>query len=116
MEIIALYNEYEIPDTLPKYNNLCFYNFFPTDNIGLSILLYHTLICLSLKICLFYKMGQKITFYKIKSILITGNKSSNLKADIKTALPYLMIKLPSLNQYTYCLALLNSSQLSMTEL
>lgn len=55
MEIIALYNEYEIPDTLPKYNNLCFYNFFPTDNIGLSILLYHTLICLSLKICLFYK-------------------------------------------------------------
>lgn len=37
MEIIALYNEYEIPDTLPKYNNLCFYNFFPTDNIGLSV-------------------------------------------------------------------------------
>ena len=25
-------------------------------------------------------MGHEITFYKIKSILITGNKSSDLKA------------------------------------
>lgn len=93
-----------------------FFIYYLTDNIGLSTLLYHTLICLSLKIYFFYKMGHEITFYKIKSILITGNKSSDLKADIKTALPYLMINLPSLNQYTYYLALLNSSQLSMKEL
>ena len=49
------------------------------DNIELYILLYHTLICLSLKIYLFNKIGHEIIFYKIKSILITGNKSSNLK-------------------------------------
>jgi len=52
---------------------------FLMDNIELSILLYHTLICLSLKIYLFNKIGHEIIFYKIKSILITGNKSSNLK-------------------------------------
>lgn len=49
-------------------------------------------------------------------MLITGNKSSELKTDIKTALPYLMVKLPSLNQYTYVLTLPNSSQPSMTKL
>ena len=64
----------------------------PEEDLPITLnylLLYHTLICLSSKICLFYKMKQVIISHKIKSMLIAENKHSDLKKDIISSITIL---------------------------